>query len=372
MKPRLSLPRARWPNAWRTGWERATAPSNSLFSPSAKAAGLRAGTLSMREEALEMFLGFMDRSGRLQAESLPGDVVAEATIQAYVDEQKARGLLNSTIVIRLTSLVDGLRMIFPGMPFDFILHPGGRPLSEALPHRPRRVEVRDHRELLALALALNQEGLRGTSYAGGKTALRDAAIIGLLAAQGTRVRSLAAMELNRDLVRREGVYCVILDDEDTKMGQPYECPLPKALTPVFDDYLQIARPGLGGCSTTKLWLSISREPLTKKGLTEVARTRTRTWFGAAKGTHWFRKCIVSTIRLVAPELAGDAALVLDHSPAIAQQHYDMGNGVAAAQRHNERMERLFSRTAARADAAFRDSMPKANFMQMRRTKPGCW
>jgi len=49
----------------------------------------------------------------------------------------------------------------------------------------------------------------------------------------------------------------------------------------------------------------------------------------------------------------DAALVLDHSLAVANAHYNMGKGVIAAERHNKRMAQKIESTAARADAVFR-------------------
>jgi len=342
----------------------------SLFAPAARTADLRPATFDMRLEAVSVFLSFVERSGLLQRSDDPAVLVTEVTIQAFVDEQHARGVLNTTIRIRLEALAHALRMMFPERDFTFVRRPAGRSLDRALPNRPRRVEVRDHREIIAQAQEHHRQGLAGIGYANGRIALRNAALIALVAWQGTRLSAVAAMEVT-DLVRKDGRYWVNLDNNHTKMGRSYHCPLPEELTPIFDDYLAIARPALCRSGTTRLWVGIDGGPLSKQGLSLVFRTRTESWFGVARGPHWCRKCITTTVRLVAPDLAMDAALVLDHSLAVANAHYDMAKGVSAAERHNKRMTKKMEQTAARADAVFRKLLAKEDFHRLRR-RPDQW
>lgn len=65
---------------------------------------------------------------------------------------------------------------------------------------PRWCEVRDSRELLADAIALFEMGSTGRGYAHGRVAVRDAALLGLLATHGPRIRSVGAMEMRSDHV----------------------------------------------------------------------------------------------------------------------------------------------------------------------------
>jgi len=366
MRDRLALAMAEWPVAWRSGWEQALAPAESLFAPTAGFADLRAGSLHIRHEAVRTFLGFLARNGRLIDVTPASLVVTQDNIEAYVEEQRARGVRNSTLQLRLGALHGALRMIFPGQDFTFVRRPGGHPLRQSLPHQRRRVEVRDHRELLARATALHAEGLTGEGYAGGKVALRDAAIIGLLSCLGIRLRALAEMQVGHNLFARDGCYWVNLEAANTKMGRGYATPLPAVLTPILDDYLTKARPSLGGASTPMLWLGTRRQPLPPASIAYRPRRRTLAWFGTGRGPHWFRKCITTTANLVAPELAADAAVVLDHSPQVALEHYNMASGVAAAQRHTQRMERRMEETAARAKAAFQRSTQTEEVRRMTR------
>jgi len=290
-------------------------------------------------------------------------------VKAFADDQKARGLRDSTLHCRLRTLADALRMMAPEMDVRFITHPGNRPLRQIFPPVPRRVEVRDSRELLQYARDLHDQGLKGTSYDNGNTALRDAALLGLLACHGTRCRAVHEMRIEQNLFYRDGRYWARFSEANTKMGRSYELPLPDALTPLFDDYLRIARPALGGAKTDCLWVSVRQGPLSKQALAAAVAARTRAWTGTPHGPHWLRKCLTTTVRMTAPELALDTAIVLDHSMAVAQQHYDMGTGVAAAMRHSARMSTRVKETESRANAAFRCCMSEPKFQQFRRKSP---
>ena len=369
---RLALLFEDWPTHWQTTWGDAISPGDSLFSDRADARDLRPATLDIREEALSLYLGFLRRHGLPDPAIVPNDEAAAWHIQAFVDEQRTRGLANSTLYIRLQALTHALGMMWPKADFGWLQRPGGRSLRRALPHRPRKAEVRDHRELLQRALDLHAEGLTGKGYAGGKIALRDAAVMALLAWHGTRARALTEMQIGRSILLRGDRYWVAFDDDDTKMHHTFQMPLPAVLNCVFDDYLHSARSGLGGDTSDALWMSISREPLTQRGVTEIARSRTLEWFGVERGPHWFRKCITTTVRLVAPELALEAAIVMDHSLAVAQDHYNMAKGVAAAQRHEQRISRRVQETRAAADQFFQRSMDRNNYVKFRRSSPGQW
>jgi hypothetical protein len=374
MTERLGLPFLDWPSTWQIAWEGAITPSDSLFSDQAAVSDLRPDTLDIREEALSMYLGFIKRN-RLTDPSVALESDGDPSawhIQAYVDEQRARGVCNTTLYLRVQALTHALRMMWPGMDFRWLQRPGGRSLRAVLPCRPRKVEVRDHRELLQRALDLHAEGLTGKGYAGGKIALRDAAIIALLSWQGTRVRALTEMKQGTSLFYRGGRYWVAFGADNTKMHHTYEIPLPAILNQVFHDYLAIARPLLGGHASDALWMSISHGPLTYRGITEIARSRTLEWFGKERGPHWFRKCITTTVRLVAPELALDAAIVMDHSLVVAQEHYNMAKGVAAALRHEHRMDQRMAETADRADSVFRRQMEQSEYKEFRLKQKHYW
>ena len=81
------------------------------------------------------------------------------------------------------------------------------------------------------------------------------------------------------------------------------------LLPILDDYLNVARPRLGGRDTDRLWLGMRGRPLNAQGLERIVRRRTFDWFGLERGPHWFSKCLAPSAAMHSPELVLDAALV---------------------------------------------------------------
>jgi site-specific recombinase XerD len=372
MRQGLYLKLAQWPEPWRTAWEALSIPPDSLFTPAAAATDLRPATKGMYLESICLYLGFLQRHNRLTAPFSPANLVTQANVEAFADEQQARNLRNSTIRMRLATLAAGVRLIFPRTNVRFITHPAGRTLDKALPYRPRRVDIRDHREILQCAIDLNKTAMAGAPKGHNLTALRDAALIGVLAWVGIRRRALTIAELGQNLNFKGGRYWISFDSDDTKTGSSFALPLPVALNKVLHDYIHIARPALGGAATPALWMSSRRGPLSPRGIDEAVRARTLQWFGTKRGTHWFRKCITTTIRLTHPELALDAAIVLDHSLAVAEKHYDMATVVTAAQRHDKHITEKVAKTALRADAAFKRVTPPRTAARLRLRGPGAW
>jgi site-specific recombinase XerC len=352
--PRIELPLAQWPERYRADWERLTAPPQSLYDDGAAAARLRPQTLVSYRKSLGCWLGFLGRHGWLrQAEPL-ADTVTPERLDLFVAELRARGNGNVCIKTRLGSLHTALRHLAPQAAIGFIRRPGGIALDRALPSNPRRVAVRDFRELLDLACQLYQEGLAKRSTLRGKEAIRDAAILGLLALYGPRVTSLVAIEIGEHLTRRDGGYWLRLKEDIVKTETSISYPLDDVLTPILDTYLGEVRPAFGGEGTTSLWLWITGTGLCARTVAGIVHRRTRAWFGEGRGPHWFRKCLTTTVTLESPELALDAARILGHGPEVAIRHYNMASASAALRRHGSRLSARRRATAGLAARAFRE------------------
>lgn len=350
MKPRIALRLEDWPRQDRAAWIAATAPASSLYSRGSAAAQLSPRTVESRLEAMAQWLGFLSRRGELTADSALALVTPER-IDAYLGDMRARGNRNTTICGRLEGLAAAIRLMDPSRDTGFIRRPGGWPLSRWLPAEPRQVTVRDHREVLALALDLYRQGAAGSGYAKGHVAVRDAAAIGILAARAPRVGALAQVRLG-DIEKLDGRYWLTLPEETSKTTRSLRYPLPGELTGVLDRYLEVARPALGGNRTDALWVGTWRQPITQQSLAGIVRRRTTLWFGKGRGPHWLRTCLTTTKAFEDPARALDAATVLGHTPEVALKHYNAANGAAALIRHGKRMAQLQRQTQGLAARAF--------------------
>jgi hypothetical protein len=351
----IALPIAVWPEPDRAAWQRAIAPATSLFDTGAAAAKLRPRTIAGYAQALGNWFGFLQRRGELEPRSVL-DLVTPERLDLYVEEQRSRGNRDGTIAKRLEGLHAGLKLIAPLRDYRFILRPGGLPLSRALPFVPRPVQLETPEDLLGLALALYREGRAGRSYAGGRTALRDAALIGILATRAPRIGSVAAMQLGRHLQKRGETYWVWLEEQMMKGGNPLGYALPTAVTPLLDAYLISVRPAFGGNDTPYLWLGPrDKAAVSAAGLAKIVCRRTKAYFGTSRGPHWIRKCLTTAAALDSPERALDVCTMLSHSPAVALKYYNAAGATVAGRRHDQRVSRLQERTRQVAIEAFRQA-----------------
>ncbi|WP_237213330.1 hypothetical protein [Falsiroseomonas oryziterrae] len=333
----LSIGLHDWPELDRAGWQRALAPSRGLYDAGGAAERRSPRGLDKVSGGYAAWLSFLRRRGELDPVQSPAARVTPARLDAWIDEQRARGVRDSTIHSRLRDLHGALRLIEPGVDVDFIIRPRGFGLRRALPPVPKPFSIVESGELLRRALELFEAGRRGERYAGGAAAIRDAALLGLLAAHAPRIGSIAAMRVGVQLRRTGEGYTVDFGEEDIKTRRRLSYDLHPALVPVFDVYVADARPALGGSGTETLWCGTKERALGVGGLSKIVFRRTREWLGVAHGPHWFRKCLRTTAARYSPEAALDAAALLGHGAEVSVRHYMEAGATAALERHAKRI-----------------------------------
>ncbi|MBS5905389.1 MAG: site-specific integrase [Acetobacteraceae bacterium] len=353
MMYRVALPFEQWPEQYRIAWQRATGPVESLFDEGSAAARLRPQSVVTYRIACECWLGFLDRYGWLDDPTMPAvAAITRERLDAYVAEQRTRGNGNAVIKKRLVGLHQAVRLMWPGVDLGFIRHPGGVSLDRALPSTPRRASVRDSREVLDRACQLYREGCAVRSSACGRRAIRDAAIIGLLAFSAPRVGSLAAMRLQAHLIKSDNSYWIWLGEDDTKTGVSNSYPIDAVLTPILDDYINRIRPLFGGNATSGLWLGTGGTVLHVTTIGYIVRQRTKQWFGEGRGPHWLRKCLTTTAIMESPELALDVARLLGHGPEVSLRNYNLANASGAMRRFGKLISAKREATRGLATEAF--------------------
>jgi hypothetical protein len=346
-----------WPPGDRDAAERATRPAEGLYGEAGgAAAGLSQAALRKHWEAYGVWLSFLERSGELDPSLLPAERVTPARLDAWIADQRGRGNRATTIYGRIMGLHQALLLLQPGAKVGFILRPAGLSLRAALRPVPRPFTTVDSRELLRRALELFEAGRAGRSYARGGTAVRDAALLGLLAAHAPRIGSVATMRIGVQLKRTDDGYSLEFGEADTKTRRSLTLELLSELVPVFDFYIrQVRSRSIAGCrGSDALWAGTRGRPLSARGLAKVVQRRTAEWFGKAEGPHWYRKCLRSTAARLSPEAALDAAAVMGHSQRISVANYAEAGSGAALRRHGTRMTRLRRATRLLAERSYAD------------------
>lgn len=350
-RPAIALPFSEWPKRDRTNWANAVAPRTSRFQrqPAPPAAHLRPATVRKAQQGYGMWLGFLARRGELDPGAPPARRATPERLDDWLADMRARGNRSTTILGRFRELASALRLIEPGCDVARIMRPHDTPLRRWLTPSPQPVTVVSVSDLLMHIEALFESRLRGDSYAQGRTAVRDAAILAILATRAPRIGSLARMELGHHLQRSGDGFEVAFESEDTKTGIRLAWSLPERIAPILRYYLDIVRPTLKGSARTPLvWVGARGRPMNERAISKIVLRRTAEWFGTPRGPHWFRKCLTTSAAEEAPEHAFDASAVLGHSPAVAIAHYNNAATKVAARRHGERLRALRRKSASLA------------------------
>lgn len=370
--PRLSLPFHEWPEPDHRLWEMRTAPSPGLFGPNRLARRLRPATLRKALQEYCMWLGYLARHDELAPNEPPAARATPARLDGFVEEQRDRGNRNATIRARLCGLRMTLRLIAPEADTRFLVRPHGISLRRWLPDEPRVRRFLHAREIAERAQMHFERGLAGRGYAGGACAVRDAALMGLLAMRGPRIASVAAMLLSDDIAKMGDHWVVRLPAEHVKTNERIAWPVPDELTPVIDAYVDVIRPALaqGGQATSAFWIGTHGKPLSKRGLTKAVRRRSLEWFGWCFGPHACRRFITTTVASEAPELLPDAAAMQGHGVEVQMRHYNDAKADAAARRYADLVERWRKETEVLAARRYGwDNIGRGMPRQRRRTNP---
>lgn len=357
MKQRRALLPADWPGSDREAWNRAMAPSKGLFDEEGGAAErLREPTIVNYASVYGLWLEFLARSGFLMPGESPEQRPTADRLNAFCADQRSRGNRPRTMESRLVSLYGALRLMAPGAELTFIIRPGGVPLRQVFRAVPKPFVPHDVSDIMPHVRRLHARGLAGIGYAGGATALRDAALFALLLSRAPRIRSIAAMRLGQITELGDGCLHVDFPALHTKANRRIAYPLDAEVSRIIRDYLTQGRrmfPGAAGCGD--LWLGTKGGPLSLRGLAAIVECRTKAWLGRASGPHMARKWLRSSAARRSPGAASDAAEVLGHGPAVSVRHYAEAHGLHAAMRYGDRIGKLRRRTAAWADRILADS-----------------
>jgi integrase len=354
-----------WPAADRRAWEEAVTPGG-LLDEAGLAAHWRPATLKSVQDAYWRWLTFLTRQGYLDPEAGPAERLTPDRLRAFIAELQAT-VAPLTVRNRVRDLTEALRVMAPETDFSYLSRARARLKARSRLVRNKRAQVRSSRDLVGLGLELMRKAERGEAARPlWRAALfRDGLMILMLACRPLRRASFAGLQLGRHLVRRGEVYVLLLEEHETKNHRRFEQPLPRALTPLIERYLDHYRPRLLGSGLEEatvemmeredhLWISWRGEPLAETGIYACIVARTRAAFGTAIPPHRLRDSAVTSLGETDPELVRLAPTLLHHADQrIAEMHYNQardGQAVALWQDY-VRAERQKARRSAQSGNA---------------------
>jgi integrase len=334
---RRCMPLAAWPARDREAWTAAIDDRN-ILSGRGPAAHWRPETRRSVISAYGRFLTFLERSGWLDREAGPDARLTPDRLRAYLTEL-TETIAPVTVSSRITGLAEAFRVMAPGTTYPYLDLARRRLKARARTVRNKRARIVPTQRLADLGLelidraetgAFDREVWRACTY-------RDGVTILLLACRPIRRSNLAAMVLDKHLIKTGDTYRISFDGEMTKNHRPYERPLDAALTPFIDRYLDHYRPILLGSSESNhVWISWRGIPMSDDCLYGRIVEHTRTAFGHAVSPHLFRDSAMTTLGEQDPENVWLGMALLHHTdPRIAEKHYDHALAALAVQEFQE-------------------------------------
>jgi site-specific recombinase XerD len=353
--PRLLLPFNSWPDVDRELWLAATRPGRRRrFTQRRPADRYGSETLIKVRKGYSRWLGFRDGLGRLDPAADPASRVTPELVVAWVDDLKAHGNRDTTVIGRLSELWTALRILAPEQDFRWLTRVGGVPLREQLSTHPRSFEIHHPRRLYKWGMRLMREGAAGDGPLRSRRLVRDGLMIALLASRAPRLRSLASLRLKASVLRQDGRWVLDMGERDIKTRRPLAYQLPAGLSAWMDRYVDVERLELlAGRTEDALWIDREGKAMTPDHIASLVRRLAMKQFGGGGfGPHRFRHAIGTLGPIEDPEAPGASAAILGISARVHRLHYDRGARGATGPRFNATLRQSRDETAVLARRHF--------------------
>jgi integrase len=332
-----SLPIEEWPEADRHAWEVACRPG-SRFKPGGAASHLAPVSREDFARRYGAFLGFLQRTGRLDPDAGAAAQVILPNVEVYIADLTAR-VRSVTIHNCIYKLRRGAELMAPKPDFawlaeiekDLALVMEPRSKFDRLVFTGRLVEAG-----LTLVAEAREFASKDVSRARG---VRNGLMIALLAVCPIRLKNFAALEIGNTFREIQGRWWIALPSVSTKSRRPDERCIPEWLDHSIEVYLNQSRPVLLGSRppTNGLWLSSTTGlPLNRKNLGTLISKITFETLGVDVSPHLFRTAAASTAATYGHGTPHLASALLNHTdPRVTEEHYNRASSVSASRIYAE-------------------------------------
>jgi hypothetical protein len=253
-RPR-SLQVHEWPEADQRAWEAACRPGSRLKRGGAAS---RLAEVSRADFANRYgaFLGFLERTGRLNRNGRAAGQVTAPNVDVYLADLNAR-VRSVTCWNAIYKLRRAAELLAPTEDFSWLAE---IEKDIALIMEPKskfdRLVFSDR--LLEAGLTIATEAdLFGSNELARARGIRNGLMIALLALYPSRLKNFAGLEIGRTFREANSSWWIALPSVSTKTRRPDERRVHSALNPRIDLYLKQSRPVLIGSrpATNALWIS---------------------------------------------------------------------------------------------------------------------
>lgn len=173
---------------------------------------------------------------------------------------------------------------------------------------------------------------------------RDGAMVALLAMMPLRHRALTGLRIGMSLIISDTALTVVLPEELTKTGTPWEAEIVEPAKGALRRYLTDARPFFVARTDHKhdfLWVGNMGEPMSYSYIGKKIPDITRRLTGVSIPQHFFRDSAATTMARESPKAASMIAQMLGQSVSTtAERHYIQAGSIEVGQEHARLLKKL--------------------------------
>jgi integrase len=284
------------------------------------------------------FLGFLQRTRRLDRSAAVAAQVTSANVESYIADLASR-VRSVTVYNCVYKLRRAAELLAPTTDFSW--------LAEIEKDLALVMEPRSKFDRLVLTGQLLEAGLTLIAEAkefakndvAGARGVRNGLMIALLALCPIRLKNFADLEVGRTFTKVDRRWWITLPGSVTKSRRPDERPVPELLTSSIDLYVHETRRILLGPkpSTPALWISSTTgRRMTAKNLGTLISKVTHKTLGVDVSPHLFRAAAASTAATYGGGTPHLASAILNHTdPRITEEHYNRATSRSAARIYAE-------------------------------------
>ena len=346
---RRAMPLSEWPEADQAGWLLANQPEDPLDDTIGYAQRWRPATRKLTQDGYGYWLDWLARSGQLSFSGDPSERATPECLCAYREAMEADGLAPYTVAGRTQQVGNALRAIAPEKDWVWVLRGASRLRSKATPTRDKRVGMQPAEDVEKLGFDMMSAAEHDRFRAKVERAVlfRDGLLLTMLVKRSLRRGNITAIEIGRQLQRRDKDWWLHFTASEMKSHRPFECYVPEELTLHLDRYIDVYRPILIGCSrkvlapTSALWISKQGTHMTPSAVAFQIKARTEEEFGKPINPHKFRHIYATDTATHTPDNASSVQFGLGHaSQKVSEEHYNLAQMVDAGRRYAETIDAL--------------------------------
>ena len=312
-----------WPEADQAAWAMLFEPGDILDGTAGAGHHWCNDTRQKYRKGYGRWLTFLITSGRYEVNHAPQDRVTSEAVFAYIS-QLSEEVASWTVWGRLAELLAVSKAMAPATDWAWLNRAVRRLEARGQDSKDKHARLRPASEIAVWAYRELDRILKAPPARFAETKFRDALLVGLLIACPTmRLGNLTMIEIGRHLLKLKGRYELRFLASEMKARKPIEIPVPEALTPYINQYIDHIRPDLlGDNDSDRLWITQYGKPMKSKTIYSGISKTTERAFGRPINPHLFRDCAVTSVAIEDPKHIGIAAPILGHTdPRTTEKHY---------------------------------------------------